>query len=232
MTQGQSELWTNERKKRLTASVVGSILKMKATTRKGKKVESLLYSKFYGNRATMYGIEMEPEARNDYVKYQQNNGHPCLKTECVGLVVSMENPWLAASLDDRVYDPNVNSPLGLAEYKNPHSVRNTSLSQACQSSKTFCLQAEERDDKTVYSLKRRHDYYFQIQCQLYCDGREWCYFVLRTEKALHKGLQGTGVGGGNRYLNSMHFILMLYYQSWHAQDMARDAFENPNLTET
>ena len=60
---------------------------MKSVTMKSKKVESLLYSKFHGNRATMYGIERETEARNDYVKYQQNNGHPCLKTECVGLVL-------------------------------------------------------------------------------------------------------------------------------------------------
>ncbi len=31
----------------------------------------------------------------------------------------------------------------------------------------------------VYSL---HDYYFQIQCQLYCEGKEWCDYVVRTEK--------------------------------------------------
>ena len=84
MTQGQSGLWANERKKRLTASVVGAILKMKTTTKKGKKVENLLYSKFRVNRATMYGIEMKAVARNEYIQYQQNNGHPDLKTERVG----------------------------------------------------------------------------------------------------------------------------------------------------
>ena len=42
----------------------------------------------------MYGIEKETEARNDYVKYQQNNGHPCLKTERVGLVVSTKKPMV------------------------------------------------------------------------------------------------------------------------------------------
>ena len=125
--QGQSEEWAKERRKRLTASVVGGILKMKSVTKKSKKVESLLYSKFHGNRATMYGIEKVTEARNDYVKYQQNNGHPCLKTERVGLVVSTKTPWLAASPDDEVYDSSAESPLGLAEYKNPYSVRNMTL---------------------------------------------------------------------------------------------------------
>lgn len=37
----------------------------------------------------------------------------------------------------------------------------------------------------MYRLKRRHDYYYQIQCQLYCVNREWWDFVLRTDKDLH-----------------------------------------------
>ena len=62
----------------------GGILKMKTTTKKVKKVENLIYSKFRGNRATMYGIEMKAVPRNEYIQYQQNNGHPELKTERVG----------------------------------------------------------------------------------------------------------------------------------------------------
>ena len=119
---------------------------MKSVTKKSKKVESLLYSKFHGNRATMYGIEKEMEARNDYVKYQQTNGHPCLKTECVGLVVSTKNPWLAASPDDEVYDSSAKSPLGLVEYKNPYSARNMTLTQACNSSK---ISVYKQSDSTI-----------------------------------------------------------------------------------
>lgn len=37
----------------------------------------------------------------------------------------------------------------------------------------------------MYSLKKRQDYFFQIQCQLYCEDKEWCDFVVRTEKELH-----------------------------------------------
>ena len=46
------------------------------------------------------------------------------------------------------------------------------------------LQKEEKDGKTTYTLKRRHDYYFQVQCQLYCEEREWCDFVVRTDKGI------------------------------------------------
>ena len=36
-----------------------------------------------------------------------------------------------------------------------------------------------------YELKRRHDYYYQIQCQMYCCKREWCDFIVRTNKDVH-----------------------------------------------
>ena len=54
--QADNELWLCERRKRITASNVGMIAKMKATTKCSKKVEQLLYSKFRGNTATRFGI--------------------------------------------------------------------------------------------------------------------------------------------------------------------------------
>ena len=54
--------------------------------------------------------------------------------------------------------------------KNPYSVRDKTLAEACTSS-GFCL--ERNND--VYKLK-----VFQIQCQLYCTDRNWCDFVFRT----------------------------------------------------
>ena len=44
----------------------------------------------------------------------------------------------------------------------------------------------DTDGKIVFSLKRRHDYYYQIQSQLYCVNRKWCDFVLRTDKEIHR----------------------------------------------
>ena len=59
--QGASnEKWKTERKKRITASVTGSIIKMRSTTKKAKKVANLLYSRFTGTKATLYGNVMEP----------------------------------------------------------------------------------------------------------------------------------------------------------------------------
>ena len=183
--QAESEEWKSERRKRLTTSTVGGIAKMRKTTKRSKTVRDLLYSTFRGNEATRYGMEMETTAQQEYITHQQQSGHSGLVVEKCGLFVSPENPWLAASPDGMVHDPcDSSQPLGLVEIKNPHSARHMTLSEACGSS-TFCLEQQERDGQVMCRLKRRHNYYYQIQCQLYCVDREWCDFVLRTDKDLH-----------------------------------------------
>ena len=184
--QGANEMWRKERRKRITASVVGGICKMQIKTKRCKKVEALLYSKFKGNQATQYGTYMEPVAREQYVTYQQQNGHPGLTTIKTGLVVSLQTPWLAATPDDQVYDPTALPPQGLAEYKNPYAARLMTVSEACEQLKgRFCLERYNNNGTHAYRLKRRHDYYFQVQCQLYCTEKEWCDFVVHTEQDIH-----------------------------------------------
>ena len=186
-TQEQSgiDLWIRERTKRITASRVGGILKMKKTTKRSRKVQEILYSRFKGNQATLYGTNMENIARQQYVTYQNQKGHVGLGTHRVGLVISVDNPWLAASPDDKVYDPNAAQSLGVAEYKNPYTARDLTLQEACDTIKTFCLERRENGQQVTYKLKRRHDYYYQMQCQMYCGNVEWCDFVIRTNKDLH-----------------------------------------------
>jgi len=64
--------------------------------------------------------------------------------EHTGLVISIDNPWLAASPDDKVYDPNAAQSLGVAEYKNPYTARDLTLQEACDTIKTFCLERREK----------------------------------------------------------------------------------------
>ena len=155
---------------------------MRRSTKRSKKVESMLYSEFRGSQATRYGTVMEEVSRKEYQTYQQQRGHN-LSTFRTGLVISPDNPWLAASPDDRVHvlDQETFPQWGLVEYKNPYSARHMTLEEACQKISSFCL--EKKGD--TFSLKRRHDYYYQVQCQLYCDDKQWCNFVVRTDKELH-----------------------------------------------
>ena len=104
------------------------------------------------------------------------------ETMKTGLVISLDNPWLATSPDDKVHDPSATPPYGLAEYKNPHSAEQLTIPEACQQLKNFCL---EKTENNTYQLKPKHDYYYQIQCQLYCTNTMWCDFAVHTEKDIH-----------------------------------------------
>ena len=177
--QSESELWMRERAKRITASRVGSIAKMRKTTKRSRN------SSFRGNEATRYGTNMEETAKQQYVTHQQQNGHPGLMTRQAGLVVSVDNPWLAASPDGMVQDPDAPQPMGVVEYKNPFSARDLTLSEACDKVKTFCLKKQDEEGSMTYKLKQQHDYYYQIQCQMYCCNVHWCDFVVRTNKDMH-----------------------------------------------
>lgn len=181
--QAENNLWMNERRKRITASKVGSIVKMKETTKRSKKVQELLYSTFRGNQATYYGLEKEKTTRQQYMTHQQRNNHPNLTTEKCGLFISKYDNWLAATPDGIVHDPsNTASPFGLLEMKNPFSIRDKSIEEACATS-NFCLELDKKN--MTKRLKRRHDYFFQVQCQLYCVDKDWCDFVLRTNKDIY-----------------------------------------------
>ena len=185
-TMGQSigefeQKWHEERRKRITASNVGQIAKRKPTTKVASKVKQLLYSKFQGNRATDWGLLQEDVSRTEYLKLKQAAISPDFSIANSGLVVSVANPWLASSPDVLVYDPKANPPQGLVEFKNPYSVREKTLEEAATSCKTFCL-ALNNDGKL--QLKKGHDYYYQIQCELFCTNRQWCDLVVLT-KSLH-----------------------------------------------
>ncbi len=137
---------------------------MRGKTKRSKKVKELLYSSFQGNEATRFGTDMEATAKEQYITYQHNNNHPDLSVQNCGLFVSDNNNWLGASPDGIVQDPSdPDQPSGLLEIKNPFSIRTKFLKDACSSS-TFCL--EIKNNKL--QLKHRHNFYYQVQCQLYC----------------------------------------------------------------
>ena len=169
-----------ERRKRLTASNVGSIAKMRKTTKRSNQVKGLLYCSFRGNVATLYGITTEEKARQACITYQRRTDNPDWNVDKFGLFVSLIDPWLAASPDGIIYDPRNPECIGIVEIKCPYKMREKTLAEACQMA-TFCLE----DNKNKLALKRRHDYYYQIQCQLYCVDCNWCDVVVKTEQDIH-----------------------------------------------
>ena len=137
--QSNCSLWAEDLTERITASRVGSIARMKKTTKMGNKYE-LLYSTFRGNKATMYGILIEDKTREDYLAYQHKENHPALTITKYGLVVSMANPWLAASPDGVVHDPNSTLCESLVECKAPFSLKQQTIEEAYLTKKSLCLE--------------------------------------------------------------------------------------------
>ena len=111
---------------------------MKKITKRSKKVESLLYSKFKGNAATRYGNMREETSRQKYIAYQRSHGHASLSVIKSGLVISQKYNWIGASPDDRVIDPDSPVPNGLAEYKNPYAAKDLTIPEACKKINNLC----------------------------------------------------------------------------------------------
>ena len=150
ITRGQSasmdnkaeQLWYAERRKRVTASRAGGIAKMRKTTKRANRVKEM-YTKFRGNRDTIYGMVSEETSRKEYTTYMHQHGHTGLTVSTSGLNISEEFPRLAASPDGLVLDPSYTPVEGLVELKNPSSVQDMTISEACESKKGFCIKMRQ-----------------------------------------------------------------------------------------
>ena len=88
---------------------------------------------------------------------------------------------MAASPDGLILDcSDSNNPCGLLEIKCPFRGIKASLVDLCTKPEfepsTFFLKYNEGK----FHLKTTHNYYYQVQGQLYITGRPWCDFVVWT----------------------------------------------------
>ena len=162
-TRGQSQnpIWFEKRKSILTASNFGKAAKTKVEP--SNKLKAMLYSNFT-TEAVQNGIESEEKAVKLYM-YQREMLQQVfnLKVDEVGLLLSRIKPYLGASLDRMVTNMDTNEKWDM-EIKSAFSKAGMFVDEACKS-KTFCL---EKLSVGTIRLKRTHDYYIQVQGQLFC----------------------------------------------------------------
>lgn len=169
LLQSNSEVWKAERKKRVTASSFGKICKLRKTTSTAKTVSSLLYSTFSGNSATRFGLEHEETAIALFEKRFEKS------VERSGLIIDQEYFYLACSPDGLVGDN------ALIEIKSSDKSGNLSPIDAVSQGKIDYCKLENG----LITLKRNHNYFYQVQGLLHITKRELCYFLVYTRGGLH-----------------------------------------------
>ncbi len=120
----------------------------------------------------LWGRDHEYHARDQYVKGLPDG----LSVKECGLHISEINGFLGASPDGLVF--NGDQLCGCIEIKCPFSAREKSIADACSQSQFFC----KRDSSNKISLKRTHNYYYQVQGQLAVLNLPWCDFVVWTNR--------------------------------------------------
>jgi hypothetical protein len=174
--QSDSNLWHTERKKRLTCSMYGAVLKRRPTSKVAPLVKQMLYSSFRGNAYTRYGLSQEAPTVQEYVEYKSKQvPSEKIQVRTAGLLISCKHPFLAGSADGIVFSEETKET-GLIEVKNLLKNKRLTLSAAVKSVKSFCL--TEGPDGQL-RLKENHDYYFQCQGLLNTLDFPWLDFVVR-----------------------------------------------------
>ena len=163
MGQDKNPLWYEERTKRLSSSMFGKICKGMESdkTDKHKLARSLLEVTKIKAPSLDHGRKYEDLAISAYISITDHDVKKC------GIVVSSEKPFLACSPD------GVISKSYVVEVKCPFTARDKPISNVT-------VPYLKQDSSSDYYLEQNHDYYYQVQGQLYCTGAMKCDFIVYT----------------------------------------------------
>ena len=194
-TQEQSNcaLWRKERSKRLCSSSFGRICKATDRTDKSNLAKSFLKpSQKLRTPSILHGKKYESVAIKEYESSIHTEVSKC------GLCVSEAHPFLAASPDGVVKQ---NDPY-LIEVKCPYSSKYKEINE-----KTVPYLKVENGHLT---LKENHDYYYQIQGQLYCTELSRCDFVVYTLSDMQK----IQINRNDAFIDDMKDKLINFYDEY------------------
>ena len=93
------------------------------------------------------------------------------------LWINLKYSWLACSPDGLIKDNEGDGVLEIKWIANK-KFRNESVLKYVKESKTGCLNIKDNGE---LELKKNHNYYFQIQGQLFVTQRKFCDFAIFTE---------------------------------------------------
>lgn len=177
--QADNDIWFQQRKGRITASVSSSVLrckieKLNATNYIYKQVMGTSVS--FKTNATEYGKNMEKVAIRLYIDNIKSQHKKFVYSEC-GLFISKDAPYIAASPDGKIQCDCCGT--GLVEVKCSFTHQNKTPLEVSNESNYFLY-----NDNGTVRLKKDKSWYIQIQTQLGVSNLQFCDFVFYTQKGL------------------------------------------------
>ncbi|KAJ8017633.1 hypothetical protein HOLleu_44819 [Holothuria leucospilota] len=177
-SQADCKLWFRYRSGRVTASRMKAVCHTKISKPSASLVKAICYPEIakFQTKATAYGCQHEKKAREEYSAHMFFN-HDNFTVEESGLVINPAFPHIGASPDGII---NCNCcGRGVLEVKCPFCVKESTAEEH------ECLVSDKESGKETFRLSKRHQYYYQVQTQLFVCQTEYCDFLVCTEKNFH-----------------------------------------------
>jgi len=174
--QRNNPLWLDARQWRVTSSNFGRVCNRQFR----QSYPSSLLKTILGDYGTPHSAALQWGCDHERSAVEQYMVATGLQVEECGVFLSVDYPFLATSPDGTIC--LANEEFAILEVKCPYKHRESSIEIACQDV-AFCLRV---DTAGTYSLKRNHDYYYQVVGQLALSGAKYCDFIVWTKVDFHR----------------------------------------------
>lgn len=183
--QRENTLWAKVRKLRFTASNFGQIVTAVRKNRLNMSLKKRLLSAYnLEKRAPIqWGLAHEKTAIQEYCKvFEVNVLETGIWLHESGLLGASPDGFVQGNpknITERIHQQEKNSTLlspDIVEVKCPFSARSMTIKEACSNVKDFFLDCNPSDNSL--HLRTQHDYWHQIQGQLYLTGTQCCDLVV------------------------------------------------------
>eukprot|EP00058_Branchiostoma_floridae_P011877 XP_002597365.1 hypothetical protein BRAFLDRAFT_66500 [Branchiostoma floridae] len=172
-TQAKGPGFFRHRAGRIGASVSGAVYHSNLAQPPQSILKSICYPHLYtvNTKATRHGCDQEEAAIKAYETYM-NGKHVNFQIKKCGVFISKEHPYLHATPDFLVSCDCCG--IGCGEVKCPISVPDCDFDQYVKNKSAFLEKVDG-----VFKLKKTHNYYHQVQQQLFVlSERKYCDFVV------------------------------------------------------
>jgi hypothetical protein len=142
----------------------------------------------------------------------QQKGHNDLSVSECGFFVRKNHGFLGASPNTLANDPSCSDPKGLVKIKHIQMTDNESLTDSLLR-KRICSSKND-----LIELNINHQYFYQVQQQMYVTQRKWTDFVVKGSESNDIFCQR--INFSQEFWNAIFPKLYLFFQRWMAPEIA------------